>query len=166
MQLFNTISKWWLFFTGVWARTNQLKFPGLFSVFLLILKVLWIGWSRIFHRTPILPVSFLSLWVSFHVDQLQLVSPSISCSTVIFIIAITPSKFSYLRESMLFYRSLSDSKSPKISKTLLNILTDLNNTVVWMVTASKSLLPILWGLFQTHQLQFVSFVNFMFQSFF
>ena len=30
--------------------------------------------------------------------------------------------------------SLSDNKSPQISRTLLNILADLNNAVVWMVS--------------------------------
>ena len=30
--------------------------------------------------------------------------------------------------------SLSDSKSPHVSKTLLTILTDLNNAIVWMVS--------------------------------
>ena len=32
-----------------------------------------------------------------------------------------------------FYRSLSDSKSPQVSRILLSIRTDLNNAVVWMV---------------------------------
>ena len=44
---------------------------------------------------------------------------------------------------MIFYRSLSDSKSPQLSRTLLSILADLNNAVVWTVSTrpviSKSL---------------------------
>ena len=35
---------------------------------------------------------------------------------------------------MVFYWSLSDSKSPQVSMTLLNILAVLNNAVVWMVS--------------------------------
>ena len=46
---------------------------------------------------------------------------------------------------MVFHWSLSDSKSPQVSRTLLSILTDLNNVVVWMVTTcpliSKSSSP-------------------------
>ena len=35
---------------------------------------------------------------------------------------------------MVFHWSLSDSKSPQVSRTLLSILAVLNNAVVWMVT--------------------------------
>ena len=35
---------------------------------------------------------------------------------------------------MVFHWSLSDSKSPQVSKTLLSILSVLNNAVVWMVS--------------------------------
>ena len=35
---------------------------------------------------------------------------------------------------MAFHWSLSDSKSPQVSRTLLNILAVLNNVVVWMVS--------------------------------
>ena len=35
---------------------------------------------------------------------------------------------------MVSHWSLSDSKSLKVSRSLLSILTDLNNTVVWMVS--------------------------------
>ena len=34
---------------------------------------------------------------------------------------------------MVFHWSLSESKSPQVSRTLLSILTVLNNVVVWMV---------------------------------
>ena len=44
-----------------------------------------------------------------------------------------------------FYWSLSDSKSPQVSRTLLSILAVLNNAVVWMVSirppTSKSSSP-------------------------
>ena len=46
---------------------------------------------------------------------------------------------------MVFYWSLSDSKSPQVSRTLLSILVILNNVVVWMVSThpptSKSSSP-------------------------
>ena len=35
---------------------------------------------------------------------------------------------------MAFHWSLSDSKSPQVSRTLLRILADLNNLVVWLVS--------------------------------
>ena len=37
---------------------------------------------------------------------------------------------------MIFHWSLSDSKSPQISRTILRILTDLNNAIVYMVSHS------------------------------
>ena len=46
---------------------------------------------------------------------------------------------------MVFHWSLSDSRSPQISRTLLSILAVFNNVVVWMVTTrpptSKSYSP-------------------------
>ena len=46
---------------------------------------------------------------------------------------------------MVFHWSLSDSNSPEVSRTLLSILTVLNNVVVWMVSTrpptSKSSRP-------------------------
>ena len=46
---------------------------------------------------------------------------------------------------MVSHRSLSDCKSPQVSRILLSILTDLNNAVVWMVSTrpfiSKSSSP-------------------------
>ena len=39
---------------------------------------------------------------------------------------------------MFFHRSLSDSKSPQVSRTLLSILAVLNNAVVWMVSICPS----------------------------
>ena len=35
---------------------------------------------------------------------------------------------------MIFHWSLSDSKSPQVSRTLLSILAVLNKVVVWMVS--------------------------------
>ena len=63
---------------------------------------------------------------------------------------------------MVFQYSLSDSKFPRVSRTLLIILADLNNTVVTMVSTgpliSKSPVPppIFWWLYRARQLQLVS----------
>ena len=63
---------------------------------------------------------------------------------------------------MVSHWSLRESKSPQISRTLLSILADLTNAVIWMVSTylllSKSSSPFanLRGLFQVHQLQLVS----------
>ena len=40
---------------------------------------------------------------------------------------------SLISTPLVLYWSLSESKSPHVSRTLLNILADLNNIVVWMV---------------------------------
>ena len=42
--------------------------------------------------------------------------------------------FSHHCKPMVFHWSLSDSKSPQVSRTLLSILAVLNNIVVWMVS--------------------------------
>ena len=39
----------------------------------------------------------------------------------------------YLHQLMVFHWSLSDNKSPLVSRTLFSILAVLNNAVVWMV---------------------------------
>ena len=63
---------------------------------------------------------------------------------------------------MVFHWSLSGSKFPQVSRTLLSILTDLNNAVDWMVpicsliSKLSVLLLIAEGLFREHQLLLVS----------
>ena len=42
--------------------------------------------------------------------------------------------FSHLCQLVVVHWSLSDSKSPQVSRTLLSILAVLNNAVVWMVS--------------------------------
>ena len=37
---------------------------------------------------------------------------------------------------MVFNGSLSDSKSPQVSRTLLSILVDFNNAALWMISTS------------------------------
>ena len=44
------------------------------------------------------------------------------------------SSFLHQPLAIVSHTSLSDSKSPQISRTLLSILADLNNAVVWMVS--------------------------------
>ena len=54
-------------------------------------------------------------------------------------------RFTQQRHLMVFHWSLSDSKSPQVSRTFLSILAVLNNTAVWMVSTllviSKSSSP-------------------------
>ena len=63
---------------------------------------------------------------------------------------------------MVFHRGLSDSESPQVYWTLLRIVADFSNAVVWMVSTclliskSPSSLAILWGSFQGYQLQLES----------
>ena len=63
---------------------------------------------------------------------------------------------------MVIHWSLSDSKSPQVSRTFLSILVDLNNTVVLMLSArslifnSSSPLSKLLGIVRVHQLLLVS----------
>ena len=45
--------------------------------------------------------------------------------------------FSHQLTLMVFHWSLSDSKSPQVSRTLLSILTVLNNAIVWMVSTRR-----------------------------
>ena len=51
----------------------------------------------------------------------------------------------FSHQLMVFHWSLSDNKSPQVSRTLLSILAVLNNAVVWMVSTrpptSKSSSP-------------------------
>ena len=54
-------------------------------------------------------------------------------SLIIFFYLLLES-FSHQYELMVFHWSLSDSKSPQVSRTLLSILAVLNNAVVWMVS--------------------------------
>ena len=54
---------------------------------------------------------------------------------IIIIIILLFEIFSHLHLLKVFHRSLSDSKS-QVSRTLLSILADLNNAVVWIVSTS------------------------------
>ena len=50
---------------------------------------------------------------------------------------------------MVFLWSLSDSKSPQVFRTLLSILNNLNNAVVWLGLPSSSYFQILQSLYQS-----------------
>ena len=73
---------------------------------------------------------------------------------------------------MIFYWSLNDSRSLQVSGTLLSILIDLNNAVVWMVFAcpliSKSSSPFikLLGIVPSAPVTIGMTFTFMFHSFF
>ena len=57
----------------------------------------------------------------------------------IFVIIIYSFRVFHIIVSWWFFHwSLSDSKSPQVSRTLLSILTVLNNAVVWMVSVRPS----------------------------
>ena len=73
---------------------------------------------------------------------------------------------------MVFHWSLSDSKSPQVSRMLLSILADLNNAVVCMVlilspisSSSSPLFKLLDTVPSTMTIIFIT-VTFMFYSFF
>ena len=64
--------------------------------------------------------------------------------------------FSYQHLLIVFHGRLSECKSQHFSWTFLSILADLNNAVVWIISArpliskSSSLFISLWGLFRVH----------------
>ena len=73
---------------------------------------------------------------------------------------------------MVFHWSLSDSKSPQVSRTLHSILAVLNNVVVWMVSTrpptSKSSSPFSYPLVTVPNAPIIIgiIVTYMFHSFF
>ena len=100
-------------FTGLWETANLLEFPGLFQVLKRILIMMWSGWSQFFFWFPVYPVFFHNFLDPFQVQQILLVSPSLSYSS--FFSSLTTSK--YL--SIFFFRFLSLlSGSPKRKKPL------------------------------------------------
>ena len=55
---------------------------------------------------------------------------------IIIIIILHFKSFSYQCQLMVFHWSLCDNNSPQVSRTLLSMLADLNNTVVRMLSSS------------------------------
>ena len=89
-----------------------------------------------------------SQWITFPTQScLVLYSfwANLQHSLIIIIIIIFLKDFSHQRQLMIFLWNLSDSKSSQISRTLLSILANLNNAVIWLVSTrpviSKSSSP-------------------------
>ena len=60
--------------------------------------------------------------------------------------------FSHQHQPMVFHLSLSDTKSPQLSKTVLSIMADFNNAEVWMVSTQ----PLISNSYSTNSLVTVS----------
>ena len=110
MSLFHISIRWWSFI-GVWVTAKLLKSPGFFLVFLSDLSnvVAWV--------VSILVLMYSSFCLFFRI-----------------IIIVTPWELTHQHYMVIFYWSLSHSKSPQVSRTLLSIRAVLNNVVVWMVS--------------------------------
>ena len=122
------------FFTGVWVTTNVFKSPRLFSIYLLILIMLYSRLSPLVLLFPSLPVPLLILWRLFQVHRLRLVSPSPSCSIIYLVLLLFLSLFFFVGPSqehylIVFHWSVSDGKCLLVSRSLFSILADLNNAV-------------------------------------
>ena len=132
LRVFHTsVSEW--FSTGGWVTARFFKSRGFLSVFWPISTIALFWWPPLVLLYPSPPVPIPILWSLYRARQLQLVSPSLSCSISLlfysFEIFFTPALADGF--SLGF---LSDSKSPQVSRTLLNIQADLNNFVVSMVS--------------------------------
>ena len=96
----------------------------------------------------------------------------ICCSLCIIIIILLPVSPSDQHQLIVFHWSLSDSKSPQVSRTPISILANLNNIVVWMVpicppiSNSSSPLSKPWGSVWSVPITIGITVTFMFHSFF
>ena len=84
-RVFPTSSRRWSF-SGVCVTANFLKFLGLISVFWLILLILSSGCSPLVLLFSRFQVPLIILWRLFQVHQLELVSPSPSCSIILFLL--------------------------------------------------------------------------------
>ena len=166
-ELFPISVGWWSFI-GVWGTASPLGFPRLFSVFWLISKLLSFGWSRFFLWSPTVPMLFRcsgdrSKCTNYNWYHLRpripqlffLFSGKIRVFVQLFNIVLLIWEFFFTPVMvMVFQWSLSDSKSPKVSRTPLIILDGLNNADVWMVCSR----PFISESFRYHvcQLQLVS----------
>ena len=106
LQVFHTGFSWW-FLTEVWVIPSLLKSLGLYSVFWPILIMLQVEWSPLFlwFANPSVPVTIF--WWLYQVHQLQLVSPSLSCSIVFFQFSFNIEVFISLSVLFQFYPVIS-----------------------------------------------------------
>ena len=76
----------------------------------------------------------------------------------------------YYYSLRVFHCGLSNRKSPQVSRTLLSIMADLNNVVVWMVSIrpliSKSTSPLINLTVPRAPITIVIYVTLLFHSFF
>ena len=84
----------------------------------------------------ILPLTFSFLNFFPRPSEPAARAPTTTGITIIFIIIIylLIESILYQRLLMVFHSSLRDSKTPQVPRTLLSILADLNNVLVWMVS--------------------------------
>ena len=83
LRVFHTSVSWW-FFTGIWMTVILFRSPGVFSVFWPISTMLYFLEVLLVLLFPSPPVPVPILWWLYQVHQLQLLSPSLSCSIVFF----------------------------------------------------------------------------------
>ena len=120
------------------------------------------GGSRFVLRFPTFPAPFPSTCGPSKVCHLQLESPSPSLLLLLLLLFYSLRVFLIQRWQMLFYKRLSDNKSPLVCRSLLSFLADLDLAVVWMVSSCplifKSTSPFtnLLGIFLEPRLQLVS----------
>ena len=84
-----------------------------------------------------LTIHFL-IFSNFYFVSFFIFLPSFLFLLLLLFLLIYSLEFSTSVLAMVFHWSLSDSKSPQVSRTLLSILTTLNNAVVWMVSIHPS----------------------------
>ena len=199
MRVFHTsFSRW--FFTGVWVTTSLLKSPGLLSANLFIHLMRFLGCSfvscsfLVLLRYLFFILSFISACLMLPVSNIpKYLKVSFSPRILIFFLIwkfyffrhlsfsaflyyyyyyyyYSFLSFSHQLESMVSHGSLSDSKCPQVSRTLLSILADLCYAVVWMVSTrpliTKSSSPWISPLVSRAPITIGITVTFMFHSFY
>ena len=113
---FHTSVSWWLF-SGVWMTVSLFNSPGLFSVFWLILVMLWFGWSPLVLQFPTLPAPLSSLGRSFQACYILLGSPLLTGSRAFSLVLLQGriTCHSFCFPSVLLFGQ-SKRKSPQFSR--------------------------------------------------
>ena len=164
LQVFHT-SVCKVSFTGDWETPSLLKSPELFSMFWPILVILQFRWSRLVFRFPTFPVllskpleTVPSVPVTIGITAILIFfSFLVQWGGIIIIIIILLFKsFSHKYLLMVFHCSLSDSKSPQVSRTLFSIVSFERFPLVFLFPILRAPLPVLWWLYRAHRLQLVS----------